>query len=222
MLNAETDGEQTLLSPSLTNNRNPVGEPGKEAELILASRSPRRAELLNKIIKSFHVIPSNIKENFLENESPETYVLRVSREKAESVSGGVEAPKGDCWVLAGDTVVVLEGTILGKPEDADDARRMLECLQDRRHEVITGICLLNRKAQVCCLETVCTQVWMRRIEAEEIESYIQTGEPFDKAGGYAIQGQGGRFVRRFEGSYTNVVGLPTERLQVLLRKYRII
>jgi septum formation protein len=210
------------LSPSLANNRNPDGEHAKKAELILASSSPRRAELLKQIIKSFGIIPSNIKENLFGNESPDTYVLRVSREKAESVSGGVEVRNGDYWVLAGDTIVVLDGTILGKPEDVDDARRMLECLQDRRHEVITGICLLNRKEQVCCLETVRTQVWMRKIEAEEIESYIQTGEPFDKAGGYAIQGQGGRFVRRIEGSYTNVVGLPTERLQALLRKYRIV
>ena len=210
------------MSPSLTNNREPDDEPRKEAELILASRSPRRAELLKEIIKSFSIIPSNIKENYIENESPDAYVLRVSREKAESVSGGVESRNGGCWVLAGDTIVVLEGTILGKPEDADDARRMLEYLQDRRHEVITGICLLNREEGVCCLETVCTQVWMRRIEPEEIEAYIQTGEPFDKAGGYAIQGQGGRFVRRIEGSYTNVVGLPTERLQALFSKYRII
>jgi septum formation protein len=194
----------------------------KEAELILASRSPRRAELLKKVVQSFRIIPSNIKENYVQNESPDTYVQRVSREKAESVSGGVEPRNGGCWVLAGDTIVVLDGTILGKPEDADDARRMLEGLQDRRHEVITGICLLNRKERVCCLDTVHTQVWMRRIEPEEIEAYIQTGEPFDKAGGYAIQGQGGRFVCKIQGSYTNVVGLPTERLKTLFSKYHII
>jgi septum formation protein len=210
------------LSPSLTNNRKRDAEPVKEAKLILASRSPRRAELLKHIIKTFSIIPSNIKEKCGENESPDTYVLRVSREKAEFVSEGVESRNGGCWVLAGDTIVVLEGTILGKPEDADNARRMLEHLQDRRHEVITGVCLLNREEGVCCLETVSTQVWMRGIEPEEIEAYIQTGEPFDKAGGYAIQGQGGRFVRRIEGSYTNVVGLPTERLQALFSKYRIV
>ena len=210
------------MSPSLTNNRKSDAEPAKEAELILASRSPRRAELLKEIIKSFRIIPSNIKEKCLESESPDTYVLRVSREKAESVSGGEEPRNGGCWVLAGDTIVVLEGTILGKPEDADDARRMLEHLQDRGHEVITGICLLNREERVCCLETVRTQVWMRRIEPEEIEAYIQTGEPFDKAGGYAIQGQGGRFVRKIDGSYSNVVGLPTERLQALFSEYGII
>ena len=210
------------MSPFLTNNRKPDEEPKKDVEVILASHSPRRAELLKEIIKSFMIIPSNISENFLKNELPEDYVLRVSREKAESVSDVVGPRNGGCWVLAGDTIVVLEGTILGKPEDADDARRMLERLQDRRHEVVTGICLLNREEQVCCLETVCTQVWMRRIEPEEIDAYIETGEPFDKAGGYAIQGKGGRFVRRIDGSYANVVGLPVERLQALFSKYRII
>ena len=210
------------MSPSLESNRKQDDEPVKGAELILASRSPRRAELLKQIIRSFSIIPSNIKEKYIENESPEDYVLRVSREKAESVSKGLVPRNGGLWVLAGDTIVVLEGTILGKPEDADDARRMLERLQDRRHEVITGICLLNREERVCCLETVSTQVWMRRIEPEEIEAYVQTGEPFDKAGGYAIQGEGGRFVRRIEGSYANVVGLPTERLEALFGKFRII
>jgi septum formation protein len=215
-------GGNALLSPYQTGNPKQGGEPTKGAELILASRSPRRAELLKQIIKSFSIIPSNIKENYIEKESPVDYVLRVSREKAESVSRGLEPRNRGLWVLAGDTIVVLEGTILGKPEGADDARRMLERLQDRRHEVITGICLLNLKERVCCLETVSTQVWMRRIEPEEIEAYIQTGEPFDKAGGYAIQGQGGRFVRRIEGSYANVVGLPTERLEALFGRFRIL
>ena len=96
---------------------------------------------------------------------------------------------------------------------------MLEHLQDRRHEVITGVCLLNREEGVCCLETVSTQVWMRGIEPEEIEAYIQTGEPFDKAGGYAVQGLGSFFVKRIEGSYTNVVGLPVcEVMEYLLRE----
>jgi septum formation protein len=98
---------------------------------------------------------------------------------------------------------------------------MLEQLQGRRHEVITGVCLLNHNEGVCCLEAVRTQVWMRGIQAKEMEAYIQTGEPFDKAGGYAIQGEGGRFVCKIEGSYSNVVGLPTERLRELFNKYGI-
>jgi len=129
--------------------------------------------------------------------------------------------KGGFWVLAGDTVVVVEGTVLGKPHDADHARWMLDQLQDRSHEVLTGICLLNRRQEVCCLEAVRTRVWMRRIEPEEREAYIRTAEPFDKAGGYAIQGFGGRFVLKIDGSLSNVIGLPTERLRTLFRKYGI-
>ena len=196
-------------------------ESGKKPALILASGSPRRAELLREILPSFTIAPSRVTENCVENETPSAHVLRLSREKAESVSSGLEPHNGGSWVLAGDTVVVLGGRILGKPGNADHARWMLGQLQGRRHEVITGICLLNRKEAVCRVEAVRTEVWMRKVEPEEIEAYIRTGEPFDKAGGYAIQGQGGRFVRRIKGSYANVVGLPTERLQELFGEYRI-
>jgi septum formation protein len=181
-------------------------------DLILASGSPRRARLLKEIIGSFRIVPSDIEEEQEEGEAPDAYVLRLSREKAGSVSEGLKRGAGAGWVLAGDTIVVLERKVLGKPKDAEDARRMLELLQDRRHEVITGICLLNRGKGVCRLDAVRTEVWMRRIGPEEIDAYVRTGEPLDKAGGYAIQGLGGRFISRIEGSYSNVVGLPTERL----------
>jgi len=190
-------------------------------ELILASGSPRMAQLLGEMVRSFRILPSDVDEDRDEGETPGAYVVRVSREKAESVADGLEPRTGGRWVLAGDTIVVLEEAVLGKPEDGDHARRMLEQLQGRRHEVITGICLLNRKRAVCCLEAVRTQVWMRRIEPEEMDAYIRTGEPFDKAGGYAIQGHGGRFIRKIEGSYSNVVGLPMERLRELFRMYGI-
>jgi septum formation protein len=192
-----------------------------EPELILASGSPRRAQLLGEMVRSFRILPSDVDEDQVEGETPGDYVVRVSREKAESVADGLEPRTGGHWVLAGDTIVVLEEAVLGKPDDGDHARRMLEQLQDRRHEVITGVCLLNRKQAVCCLEAVRTQVWMRRIEPEEMDAYIRTGEPFDKAGGYAIQGHGGRFVRKIEGSYSNVVGLPMERLSELFLMYGI-
>lgn len=198
-----------------------MNAPDSETEVILASGSPRRAQLLGEMVRSFRILPSDVDEDQHEGETPGAYVVRVSREKAESVANGLEPRTGGRWVLAGDTIVVLEEAVLGKPEDGDHARRMLEQLQDRRHEVITGICLLNRKQAVCCLELVRTQVWMRRIEPEEMDAYIRTGEPFDKAGGYAIQGHGGRFVRRIEGSYSNVVGLPMERLGELFRMYGI-
>ena len=190
-------------------------------ELILASGSPRRAQLLGEMVRSFRILPSDVDEDRDEGETPGAYVVRISREKAESVADGLEPRTGGRWVLGGDTIVVLEEAVLGKPEDGDHARRMLEQLQDRRHEVITGICLLNRKQAVYCLEAVRTQVWMRRIEPEEMDAYIRTGEPFDKAGGYAIQGHGGRFIRKIEGSYSNVVGLPMERLRELFRMYGI-
>jgi septum formation protein len=190
-------------------------------ELILASGSPRRAQLLGEMVRSFRILPGDVDEEQAEGETPDAYVVRVSREKAESVADGLEPRTGGCWILAGDTIVVLGEAVLGKPGDGDRARRMLEQLQDRRHEVITGICLLNRKQAVCCLEAVRTQVWMRRIEPEEMDVYIRTGEPFDKAGGYAIQGYGGRFIRKIEGSYSNVIGLPMERLGELFRMYGI-
>ena len=192
------------------------------SELILASGSPRRARLLAEIIGSFRIITSSVEEDQDEGETPIAYVVRVSREKAESVADGPEPRGGAGWVLAGDTIVVLEEAVFGKPEDEEHARWMLEQLQDRRHEVITGICLLNRKQAVCYLEAVRTQVWMRKIEPDEMDAYIRTGEPFDKAGGYAIQGYGGRFIRKIEGSYSNVVGLPTERLRELFRTYGIL
>ena len=118
-------------------------------------------------------------------------------------------------------VFVQVARVLGKPEDEDHARRMLEHLQERRHEVVTGICLLNKRKGVCHLEAVRTQVWLRRIGPKEMEAYIRTGEPLDKAGGYGIQGHAGAFVRRIEGSYSNVVGLPTERLRELFQRYGI-
>jgi septum formation protein len=173
------------------------------------------------MVRSFRILPSDVDEDQDEGETPSAFVLRVSREKAEAVADGLRPRGGGTWVLAGDTIVVLGEVVLGKPEDEAHARRMLEQLQNRRHEVITGICLLNRTRAVCRLEAVRTQVWMRRIEPEDMDAYIRTGEPFDKAGGYAIQGHGGRFVRKIEGSYSNVVGLPMERLGELFRMYGI-
>lgn len=195
--------------------------PDRRSQLILASGSPRRARLLKEIVSSFRIVPSDLEEEQEQGEPPSAYAMRVSREKAESVSDELEGGTGVDWVLAGDTIVVLEEKVLGKPKDEEHARRMLEQLQDRQHEVITGICLLNRGQSVCCLEAVRTQVWMRRIEPGEIDAYVRTGEPLDKAGAYAIQGKGGRFVRKIEGSYSNVVGLPTERLRELFRTYGI-
>jgi septum formation protein len=199
-----------------------MDEVDRGTELILASGSPRRARLLGEIVSSFRIVPSRVEEDRDEGEDPRAYVMRVSKKKAESVADALEPGNARCWVLAGDTVVVVEGTLLGKPTDAEQARRMLERLQDRRHEVVTGICLMNRGKGICRVEAVGTWVWMRRIEPPEMEAYIRSGEPFDKAGGYAIQGEGGRFICGIEGSYTNVVGLPVERVQEWFRVHGIL
>ncbi len=198
-----------------------TGRPAQPAKLILASASPRRARLLGEMLDSFRIVPGGVEEKQEAGEAPGDYVLRIAREKAESVSMDPERANGSEWVLAGDTIVVVDKIVLGKPEDAGRARWMLEQLHDRRHEVVTGICLLNRAQGICRLEAVRTRVWMRRIEPDEMDAYIRTGEPFDKAGGYAIQGKGSDFIRKIEGSYSNVVGLPTERLRELFHSYGI-
>jgi septum formation protein len=199
-----------------------MNDAGRGIELILASDSPRRARLLGEILPSFRIVPSRVEEDRDEGEDPRAYVMRMSQKKAESVADALGRGSGGCWVLAGDTVVVVEGAVLGKPADAEQAARMLQQLQGRLHEVITGICLLNRGSGICLVEAVGTRVWMRRIDPEEMEAYIRSGEPFDKAGGYAIQGEGGRFISRIDGSYTNVVGLPMERIREWFRLYGIL
>jgi septum formation protein len=170
-------------------------------KLVLASKSPRRAELLQAAGLPFIVRTAEIDETPRERESPEVYVLRLAEEKACAV-----AWEPDEIVLAADTSVVLDGVILGKPLDPADAARMLDALAGRRHEVLTGVCLRsgNRLERQCAA----TSVWFGPMSPDEIEQYIATGEPMDKAGAYGIQGFASRFIDRIEGSYTNVVGLP--------------
>jgi septum formation protein len=169
--------------------------------LVLASRSPRRSELLRNAGIPFVVSAADVDESVRKGESPEEYVLRVAEEKAMAV---VAAP-GDV-VLGADTTVVIDGEILGKPEDAADAERMLSMLQDRRHDVITGICV--RKPDSVVREWAATRVWFTAMSGEQIREYVASGEPMDKAGAYAIQGLASKFIERIDGSYSNVVGLP--------------
>jgi septum formation protein len=187
--------------------------PGDTEPFILASASPRREDLLKKLLNVFIVSPQDINEKQLPGEPPKTYVLRVSREKADTACREHGLEEKDAWVLAADTIVVLGSDILGKPGGKEEARKMLDRLQDRDHEVITGICLINQKRGIFEQDAVKSRVWMRRLDPDEVEAYIASGEPFDKAGGYAIQGRAGRFILRVEGSYTNVVGLPLEDLE---------
>lgn len=169
--------------------------------LILASQSPRRSELLKNAGIAFTVSATNVDESVLDREQPEEYVKRVAELKA------IAAPAcGSDVVLGADTVVVIGDQMLGKPADAADAVRMLGLLSGRKHEVITGICLKGCGKLIA--DWAVTRVWFAHMSEAEIAQYVETGEPMDKAGAYAIQGLASKFVERIDGSYDNVVGLP--------------
>ncbi len=168
---------------------------------MLASRSPRRAELLRAAGIDFTVRAADIDETPLPRESPRDYVLRLAEEKARAISA-----EPDEIVLAADTTVVLAGEILGKPLNAADAARMLRALSGQRHEVITGICL--KRGEHIIRDIASTAVWFAPLSDLEIADYVASGEPMDKAGAYGIQGLASRFIDRIDGSYSNVVGLP--------------
>ncbi len=179
--------------------------------LILASASPRRAELLRAAgIHEFTVRAADIDEALLPDESPHAYVLRLSREKARAVARPHE------MVLAADTTVVLGEEIAAKPLDAADAARMLRALSGAWHEVLTGVSLLRGDRLLSEVES--TRVKFAPLSPEEIDWYVASGEPMDKAGAYGIQGLASRFVERIEGSYSNVVGLPVQMVYRMLRE----
>jgi len=175
-----------------------------QASFILASASPRRRELLGELIRDFEVIPSEVDEKLLDGESPEVHVLRLSREKALEVSRGNPGR----WVLGADTVVIIDGKILGKPETPGEAKRMLGMLSDREHRVITGFAIVKGDEGVIVNDTVESSVIFKDISRDEMDWYIRTSEPYDKAGGYAVQGKASFFIKEIRGSYTNVIGLP--------------
>ena len=179
---------------------------------MLASASPRRAELLRAAGIAFDVQPADIDETVHDGESPEAYVRRMAEEKARAV----QQLRPGCIVLAADTTVVVGSLILGKPADAADARRMLGLLSGRTHEVITGVTV----AAGGRLETRVgrTSVEFAAMQPDEIEWYVESGEPMDKAGAYAIQGGASRFITRIDGSYSNVVGLPVAIVWQLLKQ----
>jgi nucleoside triphosphate pyrophosphatase len=184
--------------------------------LVLASASPRRRELLAQIGYRFEVHPAHIPEDPLPGEDPIAYVTRLAREKAEAVYRELtshESPsklsldeRSDLAVLGADTTVTLDGAILGKPEDAADAARILRLLSGRTHRVITGVALVTQKRVEVAAEV--TAVRFLTLSDQDITEYIATGEPMDKAGAYAIQGRAARWITRIEGCYFNVVGLP--------------
>lgn len=178
-------------------------------KLVLASASPRRAEILRGANIPFTVLSSAVDETPLPGETASDLVRRLAAAKAELVAARAVGP---AIVIAADTVVALEGAILGKPRTSEDARQMLEKLSGRTHSVITGVALI-RLPDVERREFIeQTQVHFTSLSNEEIVQYLSSGEPFDKAGSYAIQGIGGRFIPRIDGCYFNVVGLPLARL----------
>jgi septum formation protein len=186
--------------------------------LILASASPRRRELLQNAGIAFTVEASEINESPLAGESPRACAERLAREKALTIFA--KRPKS--CVLGADTVVFVDGLILGKPADVADAVRMLRSLSGRTHQVITGVCLVGSPngAQFEDVRSETTLVTMEALTNEDILAYVATGEPMDKAGSYAIQGVASRWISRIEGDYFNVVGLPVARVFQMLREHR--
>jgi septum formation protein len=181
--------------------------------LVLASASPRRQELLRNAEIPFEVQPANIPEDPLPGEAAKECAERLAREKALAIA---RQRPNDC-VLGADTVITVDGKILGKPADAADATRMLRLLSGREHQVITGVCLVVNGESFVASET--TLVTVNEITDQEIADYIATGEPMDKAGAYAIQGIASRWIPRIEGDYSNVVGLPVSLVLGMLQKH---
>jgi septum formation protein len=190
--------------------------------LVLASASPRRRELLTQAGYIFEVHPADIAEDLHAGEDPIAYVTRLAREKAQAVFGELAENRGHAGdapllVLGADTTVTVDNQILGKPENATDAARMLRLLSGRTHRVITGVALVTAEAVDVAAEV--TAVRFFTLSDEEIADYIVTGEPMDKAGAYAIQGRAARWIPRIEGCYFNVVGLPLALVSALLEAH---
>lgn len=184
--------------------------------LILASASPRRAELLAAAGFQFDIMPADVDETPSPGEPAEEYTLRVARDKALQVARRLMSPKAA--VLAADTEVVIDCRILGKPSDEDDAGRMLHMLSGSVHDVLTAVVLCSGGEELS--EVVRTRVRFVPLSEDEIRWYVASGEPMGKAGGYAIQGRGARFIDRIEGSWANVVGLPVDAVHRMLAELK--
>jgi len=188
-----------------------------DKKIILASSSDRRKELLTRLGIKYTAMPSKIDEDGYDYEHPDKLVQELSLAKASNVANVVE----NALIIAADTVVAHDNKILGKPEDEEDAKRMLQLLENDKHEVYTGLALISADDEMHFLDYDVTEVFMRKVEKEEIERYIKTGEPMDKAGSYGIQGKGGIFVNKIVGSYFTVMGLPIHLLSMALKSFSI-
>ena len=183
--------------------------------LILASTSPRRIVLLKSLGYLFDIIPHDIEECIHDNVSPAELVQNLAFLKASDVAGRV----CDAVIVSADTIIAHEKGILGKPKDVSDARRILSILSNSEHDVISGVCVMEMPSRKKMLRIERTHIKMKYIKDEEIDRYILTGEPMDKAGAYAIQGEGRKFIEKIDGSYSNAVGLPLELLQEMLNHF---
>lgn len=172
--------------------------------IILASASPRRVELLNSAGIIVSVRPGDIDESYHFGETPREHALRLAQAKVAAVA----AQHTGRYFIGADTIVVCDGEVMGKPQDTADAVRMLGKLSDKAHDVITSFAVFDRATGRTITDSVCTRVFFKKLREAEIESYVASGCPFDKAGAYAIQGNAAHMIRKIEGSYTNVVGLP--------------
>lgn len=181
--------------------------------IILASASPRRTELMTLAGIDFEVAPADICEEQLPDELPADHVMRLSREKADAVATKTDGR----FFIGADTIVVLDGAIIGKPVDEADAKRILKALSGRNHDVITGFTLFDKISGVHISRTVSTEVTFKKLDEAEIDDYIATGCPMDKAGAYAMQGGAVHFVRSINGSFSNVIGLPMTELYEALQ-----
>lgn len=184
------------------------------SRVVLASTSPRRRELLTQLGYEFSIVSPDIEEQQQDDEAPEEYVARLSLEKAQA---GLALSNQNSVVVGSDTVVVLDGHVLEKPHDFDHANRMLSSMSGQKHQVLTAVSVVSKLKQASVVVT--TDVWFKTLSQQEIERYWQSGEPKDKAGSYGIQGLGGRFVTRIEGSYYAVVGLPLYETDQLLQEF---
>lgn len=187
-----------------------------KTKLVLASRSPRRAEILNAVGWPFEMVAANIDESRFESEAAVPYVRRLAQAKAETVANNL--PSG--LVLGADTVVLIDEEILGQPRDAEDARRMLKLLSGRWHEVLTAVALLRAGESRSVVDHEKTRVRFAEMSVAEIDWYVDTGEPMDKAGAYAVQGSAALFIEEIQGDYFNIVGLPVRLAYKLARTMR--
>lgn len=184
------------------------------SRIILASSSPRRIEIMKSLGVDFDVVPSKFEEK-MKDVNPRELVCELAKGKAKEVCTRVDYDK---IIIAADTVVYMDNRILGKPKNEDDAFNMLKNLSGGKHSVITGLCIIDRLNNKTYWDYEETTVYFDNLSNDEIQDYIMSGEPFDKAGAYGIQGKGGLFVKRIEGCYFNVVGLPIHKLYGLMGK----